>query len=175
MLGSQAMEDEQGSDWKVQFDFEDEDGECRPFPPEIAVISGEGSRADGVMWSLETKTVVWVELTSPWEENLRKNHDLKKGRYNQLAIDLREGKHVGGIKWRVVPLCVEVGCRGAIYEGPWYGMCRRLGFTKTITRRVTQAAQETAVMCSYYIFLCRFMKLWEQRPLMGASIWNSTH
>ena len=39
---------------------------------------------------------------------------------------------MGGIKWAVVPLYVEVGCRGAIYEGPWFGMCRRLGFTKTI-------------------------------------------
>ena len=38
---------------------------------------------------METKAVVWIELTSPWEENL-KNHDLKKRRYNQLAIDLRE-------------------------------------------------------------------------------------
>ena len=41
-------------------------------------------------------------------------------------IDLREGKHVGGIKWTVVPLYVEVGCRGSIYEGPWFGMRRRL-------------------------------------------------
>jgi len=164
----------QGDDWQVQFDFETEERECRPFPPEIAVVSGEGSRPDGVMWSMETKTVVWIELTSPWEENLKKNHDLKKRRYNQLAIDLREGKHVGGIKWRVIPLCVEVGCRGTISKGPWYGMCSRLGFTKTITRRVTQAATETALWCSYYIFLQRFVKVWEERPLMGASVWEGT-
>ena len=123
---------------------------------------------------METKTVVWIELTSPWEENLKGNHDLKKRRYNQLAIDLREGKHVGGIKWRVIPLCVEVGCRGTINKGPWYGMCGKLGFTKAITRRVTQAAAETALWCSYYIFLQRFVKVWEERPLMGASMWEST-
>ena len=86
----------QSSDWKVQFDFEDQDGLSAPFPLDIAVVSGEGSRPDGVMWSVETKTIVWIELTSPWEENLRKNHDLKKGRYNELVFDLREGKHVGG-------------------------------------------------------------------------------
>ena len=124
-------------------------------------------------WSVETKTIVWIELTSRWEENLKKNHDLKKGKYNELVIDLRE--HVGGIKWTVVPLYVEVGCRGAIYEGPWFGMCRRLGFTRTITRRVTQAAQETAVMCSYYLFLCRFIEVWEEKLLMGVSIWKGTH
>ena len=122
------------------------------------------------MWSLETKTVVWVELTSLWEENVNKNHDLKKGKYNQLVIDSRAGKHVGGIAWTVVPLYVKVGCRGAINEEPWYGMCRKMGFTKTITHRVTKAAQETAVHCSHVLFLSLFMKLWEQRSLMGKLI-----
>ena len=104
----------------------------------------------------------------------QENHDLKKGKYNELVIDLREGKHVGEIKWTGVALYVEVGCRGAIYEGPWLGMCRRLGFTKTITRRVTQAAQETAVMCSYHLFLCRFIKVCEEKPRLGKSIWMGT-
>ena len=64
--------------------------------------------------------------------------------------------------------------QGAIYEGPWFGMCRRLGFTKTITRRVTQATQETVVMCSDYLFLCRFIKVWEEKPRLGKSIWTGT-
>ena len=38
----------------------------------------------------------------------------------QLAIDLREGKHVGNIKWRVIPLYVEVGCQGTVNQRPWY-------------------------------------------------------
>ena len=100
----------------------------------------------------------------PLGRESQEKYDLKKGKYNELVIDLREGKHVGGIKWTVVPWQVEVGCRGAIYEGPWFGMCRRLGFTKTITHRVTQAAQETAVMCSYYLFLCRFIKCGRRSP-----------
>ena len=86
-----------------------------PFPPEIATVPGKGSRPDGVMWSMETQTVVWIELTSPWEENRDKNHELKMIRYNQLAIDLREGKHVGNIKWRVIPLYVEVALQ------TWHG------------------------------------------------------
>ena len=164
----------EGEDWQVQFDFETEEKVCRPFPSEIAIVSGEGSRPDGVMWSMETKTLVWIELTSPWEENSKKNHDLKRARYNQLAIDLREGKHVGGIKWRAIPLYVEVGCRGTINQGPWYGMCSSLSFTPAITRRVTQAAEVTALWCSYYIFLCRFVKVWEQKTLMGAAVWKGT-
>ena len=63
-----------GGDWKVQFDFENQDGVSAPFPPEIAVVSGVGSRPDGVIWSVETKTIVWIELTSPGEEHLNTNH-----------------------------------------------------------------------------------------------------
>ena len=38
---------------------------------------------------------MWIELTSPWEENLTKKHFEKMDKYNKLAIDLREGKHHG--------------------------------------------------------------------------------
>ena len=33
------------------------------------------------------KTVIWIELTSPWEENLTKKHFEKMDKYNKLAID----------------------------------------------------------------------------------------
>ena len=50
-----------------------------------------------------------------WEENLTKKHFEKTNKYNKPAIDLREGNH-HGVKWIVVPLCVEVRARGAITE-----------------------------------------------------------
>ena len=90
----------------------------RPFPSEVAVVTGKGSRPDGVIWSMETKHIIWIELTSPWEENFKKNYDLKYKRYNQLAIDLREGKHFG-VKWTVHPHYVEIGARGGIDELGW--------------------------------------------------------
>ena len=98
-------------------------------PSEIAVVSGLGSRPDGVIWSMQTKTVIGIERTSPWEENPTKKHFEKMDKYNKLAIDLREGKH-HGVKWTVVPLCVEVGARGEINEQPWNWMCKHLGFSK---------------------------------------------
>jgi hypothetical protein len=63
-------------DWKLQFDLELQDGIPAPdsFPAEVAVVSGEGSRPDGIIWSMEKKIVIWIELTSPWEENFSKNH-----------------------------------------------------------------------------------------------------
>jgi hypothetical protein len=107
------------SDWKVQFDIDVTDGASLgyrtslPFPPEIAVVSGKGSRPDGVIWSLSLKTVIWIELTSPWEENMSKRHYEKKSKYNKLALELRNPQRAGGA-WTVHPLEVEIGARGAI-------------------------------------------------------------
>ena len=126
-----------------------------------------GSRPDGVIWSMQTKTVIWIELTSPWKENLTKKHFEKMDKYNKLAIGLREGKH-HGVKWTVVPLFVEVGARGAINEQPWNWMCKRLGFSKCSKRRLTQAVQDAAEACSYYIFLCRFLRTCEPHSLVDT-------
>ena len=87
---SQAPLLESADDWKAQFDINDESVSVkeRPFPSEIAVVSGPGSRPNGVIWFMQTKTVIWIELTSPWEENLTKKHFEKMDKYNKLAIDL---------------------------------------------------------------------------------------
>ena len=44
---------------------------------------------------MQTKTVIWIELTSPWDENLTKKYFEKMDKYNKLVVDLREGKHHG--------------------------------------------------------------------------------
>ena len=75
---------------------------------------------------MQPKTVIWIELKSPWEENLTKKHFEKMDKYNKLAIELREGNH-HRVKWKVVPLCVEVGARGAINEQSWNWMCNMPG------------------------------------------------
>ena len=57
---SQAPLLESADDWKVQFDVNDEGISVkeRPFPSEIAVVSGPSPRPDGVIWSMQTKTVI---------------------------------------------------------------------------------------------------------------------
>ena len=69
---SQAPLLESADDWKVQFDVNDEGGLVKeqPFPSEIAVVSGPDSCPNGVIWSMQTKTLIWIGLTSPWEEKL---------------------------------------------------------------------------------------------------------
>ena len=43
-------------------------------------------RPDGVTWSTSTNTVVWIELTIPWEDNMTLQHSEKHMRYTQLNI-----------------------------------------------------------------------------------------
>jgi hypothetical protein len=160
---------EKADDWKVQFDVGVE-GELvaeRPFPSEIAIVSGRGSRPDGVMWSMKTKTVIWIELTSPWEENMKSQHFAKCEKYNQLATDLRGGKHFG-VKWTVLPHYVEIGARGAIQELGWVRMCTQLGITGAARRKLTHSVQDAAIYCSHYIFLCRFHRQWEPQRLIDT-------
>ena len=84
-----------------------------------------------------------------------------------LRLTLREGKH-HRVKWTVVPLCVEVGARGAINDQPWNWMCKRLGFSKCSKLRLTQVIQDAVVACSYYIFLCCFLRTWEPHALVDT-------
>ena len=110
---------------------------------------------------MQTKTVIWIEPTSPWDNNLTKTMN----KFNVLSIDLQEGKH-HGVKWTLVPVCVEVGARGAINEQPWKWMCKHLGVNKCSKCRLTQGIQDAAVACSYYILLCRFLRTLElQAPV----------
>ena len=46
-------------------------------------------------------------------------------KYNQLVLDLEEGKH-NGVKWNAQLLCVEIGARGALHEMAWGRACVEL-------------------------------------------------
>ena len=144
----------QANDWKIQFDLELDSltspKRAKAFPSEIAVVSGEGSCPDGVVWSMETKTVIMLELTSPWEENFDKWHKRKMRKYNQLVLDLEEGKH-NGVKWNAQLLCVEIGARGALHEMAWGRMCGTFGITKGTRKALRDAMQDAAIQCSHFI------------------------
>ena len=104
---------EQSDDWEIQFDVHPQDEETpalrknAPFPAHIAPSS---RRPGGLMWSDKLKTVMWIELTSPWEENMTKWYFEKHSKYNRLMKACEDGG------WKVIPLCVEVGARGFIHS-----------------------------------------------------------
>ena len=54
----------------------------------VNILGGDHAlRPDGVIWSTSTKTVVGIELTSPWENNVTLQLSEKHVRYTQLKID----------------------------------------------------------------------------------------
>ena len=121
---------EASDDWKLQFDVcvkRDGQSANAPFPPHIAATS---FRPDGVMWSDKLKTVAWVELTSPWEDNLSQWHFKKHEKYSKLAETVR------GRGWTLHPLCIEVGARGKTND-TWLQMAKAFsmasGESKTLS------------------------------------------
>ena len=101
---------------------------------------------------------------------MSKRHFEKKNKYNQLAIDLRNPRRVGGA-WTVYPFEVEVGARGATNEQPWSYMYSMLGFDSDARKRLKWAVEDAAQHCSHHIFLSRFHQKWEPRPLLSTFRW----
>ena len=50
----------------------------------------------------QLESVMWLELTSPWEENLTESYIRKKCSYNKLESECRNKG------WSVIPLYVKV-------------------------------------------------------------------
>ena len=63
-------------------------------------------RPDIIMWSLEGKKIILVELTVPWEEGCEEAAENKKAKYQQFVQDCRDKG------WTTWLMTVEVGCRG---------------------------------------------------------------
>lgn len=150
---------EESDDWEIQFDVSVEvDGQVknRPFPAHIAASP---QRPDGIMFSNKLKKVVWIELTSPWEENLTKSYTSKKAKYNKLETMAKENG------WEVVALYVEVGSRGYIND-TWGRMSKALGMKKAQSKALRKRCSRIALRCSYFLYLSRKVKEWAPRSLL---------
>ena len=132
---------ESSDDWTIQFDLnvpEDNQSKHQPFPPHIASIA---KRPDGLVFSDKLKTLICIELTAPWEENMKKSHDAKFEKYRKEGIHRIEG-------WTIIPICVEVGSRGFI-NFSWQNMSSAVGLTKTESKTLRKRAAIIARRCSY--------------------------
>ena len=150
---------EASDDWQLQFDLKVEcDGQSKnkPFPPHIVAAS---RRPDGVMWSDKLKTVAWVELTSPWEDNLKKWHFQKHENYSKLAVRVRNQG------WTLHPLCIEVGARGKTND-TWLQMAKAFSMKGSESKKLRLRVAQVAQRCSYYLYLNRKNKEWHHPPLL---------
>ena len=94
---------------------------------------------DGVMWSDKLKMVMWIELTSPWEENMTTWYFEKHDKYRK-SVNAAEDNG-----WKVVPLCVEVGCRGYIND-KWHHMVRALKLDKRMQKCSLRCSGEVQLL-----------------------------
>ena len=154
---------ETSDDWQLQFDItvkSDSQSKNAAFPSHIAATS---CRPDAVLWSNKLKTVVWIELMSPWEENMTKWHFRKHEKYNKLATAVRNKG------WKAHPLCVEVGCRGFTGHN-WQHMAKTLNMKKGMSKRLKMRVAQVAQRCcySYYLYPNQKAREWSHPPLHGA-------
>ena len=143
---------ESSDDWVVQFDLDvPEDGQTKnqPFPAHIGAVA---KRPDGLIYSDKLKKLVYIELTAPWEENMKKSNFRKFEKYRKSGIHSIEG-------WAVIPLCVEVGARGHTNHS-WQQMCVALGLKRAQNKALRKRVINTARRCSYFLWLNRKCKEW---------------
>ena len=135
------------TDWEMVCDVQ---GRCT-FPREIVVTS---LRPDITIWSRQSRTVVLVELTVPWEERMEEAHERKNIKYQQLVEECQEKG------WRVWCLPVEVGCRGFVSQSVWRAL-RVLGVIGKHRRKLIGQLSKGAESASCWIWRKREEK-WQR-------------
>ncbi len=108
------------------------------FPSKITSTS---LHPDIVMWSSNSKTVLFIELTIPWEAGIEAASGRKRLKYADLAAECREAG------WRTMLYPVEVGCCGFAGTATVH-LLRDLGVTGAGQRKALKDIAEMLLLCS---------------------------
>ena len=136
----------EAKDWVMEVDV---DQQLR-FPEAISIST---QRPDIVIYSLKLRKVILIQLTCPAEENIEERHSEKESRYESL---LKDCINAG---WKVHLFAIEVGARG--YAACLLRSClSRLGFIQRTVRVIIKKASDTALGCSFWIWLKRMDHYW---------------
>ena len=131
----------EAKDWVMETDLDQQ----LLFPE---IICSSTQRPDIVIYLAKLKKVVVVELTCPAKENIEERHSEKLGCYEILTKDcISTG-------WKVHLFAIEVGVRG--YAACSLRTCfSKLGFTHRSVRGIIKKASDSALRCSFWIWLKR--------------------
>jgi len=116
-------------------------------------------KPDIVMWSRSTRTMIFLELTCPFEENITSAAKYKLGRYEKLVCRVRARG------WQCHLLTLEVGSRGFVGASCSRALTQ-LGWRSsksTILGRIGDIARR----CSYVIWLHHKNKTWSPISVYG--------
>ena len=150
---------EKATDWQLKFDLNyDENGTKRgTFFPETVLVTGK--LPDGIIWSESTKIIYLLELSCSWEERHVEAHCRKMKRYADVESQLTV------LTWTVHHLPFEIGSRG--YNSPSVNvMLKSLGLNSAERKSARNRMAETALLCSYMIYIRRSEQAWNQPKLL---------
>ena len=116
------------------------------FPSHIA--ENIGNRPDIVIFSDMCKILIFVELTSPCEQNFEERHNQKYNRYGPNSEIFRACKNNG---WEIYVFPVEVGARG--YAATSLQSClSRLGMPRKTVTATVKLCSDAALRSSFWIW-----------------------
>ncbi len=142
----------------------DAGGRAWTIPPDVLITS---DRPDLVILSRKSKTISIFELTVPFENNIKKDHQYKCHKYAHLAIDLQK------CDYSVKFYAVEIGCRGLI---SCENSNRLYSFLSSTTcfkpcskdfKNLKRSLYRTAILASFIIYKARFQPTWCNTPFIS--------
>ena len=136
------------TDWQMRADV----NQRLEFPSEIVSTP---LRPDIVIWSRETRQVILLELTVPWEERIEEAHERKRSKYQELVEDCQSRS------WKTWCLPVEVGARGFAGQSLWRSL-RTLGVIGATRRKLITEVCREAEMSSQWIWRKR-EEFWKKK------------
>ena len=133
-------------DWKLETDLE----RRLKVPAHIVETC---LRPDMILTSECTKQVGFIESTVPTEDRLEISHELKRGKYEELA----EGSRRNG--WRATIWPVEVGCRGFAARSLTQ-LLKDIGYRGRQKKNIIKKVEEVAENSTHAIWNWSHSKKW---------------
>ena len=118
------------------------------------------------MFSEQTKTIIWGELTCPSERRMQISAIIKTGRYWGLETELRsKGWKVHAFTWEVSRLGFPADSARFFFS--------KLGFPKHQIKHLLQRIGRAVRRSSYYIWNARHSSIWRPPPLYDHYVANT--
>ena len=106
-------------------------------------------RPDFIVWSEEQRHIIILELTVPWQEDIKHAELRKEQRYEEL-IDACVDKD-----WATEYYHLAVGCRGFVDKGVVRLLRERFRMTSNKLKLIVKDLQQAAEKSSLFIWLKR--------------------
>ena len=127
-------------------------------PPDILATQ---QRPDLVLVNRVSKSIIIIELTISFEQNIRNAHDRKANKYSSLVMDLQEQSYDAKL------FCIEIGSRGLITDNNKCNIQKLFPLIspnnkplKNKCKNLLKDLSKRAILGSYTIFYSKYDHDW---------------